>query len=267
MVADNTRRKEQIPSENTDWFLYGGIYRDVSLLFVPNVYIKNMKACLVNRETGAIEVTALIESEKKLTDHTLTFLIPELNIEETVPVSGDGTFTKIVHAKNLTLWSPENPKRYEVILTLKEKGEAKDEVTDVIGFRTIETRDGKILLNGRSIFLRGACLHEETGGHGKAVTKEDIREAFQRAKKMNCNFLRLAHYPHTQWVSEIADEEGILLWEEIPVYWWIDFSNPQTLSDARNQLSELISGILTAPVLLSGLLEMKIRIQTTGITL
>lgn len=241
VVADNTRRKEQIPSENTDWFLYGGIYRDVSLLFVPNVYIKNMKACLVNRETGAIEVKALVESDKKLTDHALTFLIPELNIEETVPVSEDGTFTKIVHAQNLSLWSPENPKRYDVILTLKEKGEVKDEVTDVIGFRTIETRDGKILLNGSPVFLRGACLHEETEDHGKAVTKEDIREAFQRAKKMNCNFLRLAHYPHTQWVSEIADEVGILLWEEIPVYWWIDFSNPQTLSDARNQLSELIS--------------------------
>ena len=58
---------------------------------------------------------------------------------------------------------------------------------------------------------------------------------------MNCNFLRLAHYPHTQWVSEIADEEGILLWEEIPVYWWIDFSNTLALNDARNQLSELIS--------------------------
>jgi beta-glucuronidase len=241
VVADNTRRKEQIPSKNTDWFLYGGIYRDVSLLFVPDVYIKNMRTGLIDREAGAIELTALIDGEKSLADSELTFSIPELNIEERVAVSADGTCTKIVNADKLSLWSPENPKRYQVFLRLSQKGEVKDEVTDVIGFRTIETKDRKILLNGKQIFLRGACLHEETEDHGKAVTKEEIREAFQRAKKMNCNFLRLAHYPHTQWVSEIADEEGILLWEEIPVYWWIDFSNPQTLNDARNQLSELIS--------------------------
>lgn len=241
VVADNTRRKEQIPSENTDWFLYGGIYRDVSLLFVPDVYIKKMKAALINRETGTIEVTALIEGEKKLTDSELTFSIPELNIEVTFPVNEDGTCTMYVNAGKLSLWSPESPKRYQVLLTLREKGVVKDEVTDLIGFRTIETKDRKILLNGRQIFLRGACLHEETEAHGKAVTKDEIREAFQRAKKMNCNFLRLAHYPHTEWVSEIADEEGILLWEEIPVYWWIDFSNPQALDDARNQLTELIS--------------------------
>ncbi|GLB29477.1 beta-glucuronidase [Lacrimispora amygdalina] len=239
-VADNTRRKNQIPSENTDWFLYGGIYRGVSLLFVPDVHIKNMRVNLTDRETGAIEVSALIDGNKDLTDKTVTFSIPELGLEEKFPVNADGTCNKIVNTDGLSLWSPENPKRYQVSLTLKEKGEVKDEVTDVIGFRTIETRGRKILLNGKQIFLRGVCLHEETEDHGKAVTKEEIREAFQRAKKMNCNFLRLAHYPHTEWASEIADEEGILLWEEIPVYWWIDFSNPQTLNDARNQLSELI---------------------------
>nr|WP_314461275.1 glycoside hydrolase family 2 TIM barrel-domain containing protein [uncultured Clostridium sp.] len=241
VVADNTRRKEQIPSENTDWFLYGGIYRGVSLLFLPDVHIKNMRVSLTDRETGAMEVSALIDGNQNLTDKTVTFSIPELDLEETFSVNADNTCTKIVNADELSLWSPENPKRYEVFLTLKENGEVKDKVTDFIGFRTIETRGRKILLNGKQIFLRGACLHEETEDHGKAVTKEEIREAFQRAKKMNCNFLRLAHYPHTEWVSEIADEEGILLWEEIPVYWWIDFSNPQALNDARNQLSELIS--------------------------
>ena len=241
VVADNTRKREQIPSVNTDWFLYGGIYREVSLLFVPNVYIKDFKVHLTDWEKKTIEVNALMEGNGQLIDGEFRFSIPELHIEEIIPVDQNGTGHKLIQTEGLSLWSTENPKRYEVFLSYQEKGKEKDRVTDLIGFRTIETKGRTILLNGSPIYLRGACLHEETEEHGKAVTKEDIREAFKKAKHMNCNFLRLAHYPHTEWAGEIADEEGILLWEEIPVYWWIDFLNKETLLDARNQLMELIS--------------------------
>ena len=67
-----------------------------------------------------------------------------------------------------------------------------------------------------------------------------MRENVLIAKEMNCNFMRLAHYPHNESVARLADELGIMLWEELPVYWAIDFSNPATLNDAQNQLRELI---------------------------
>ena len=67
-----------------------------------------------------------------------------------------------------------------------------------------------------------------------------MRRRFQHAKELGCNFLRLAHYPHHELSAEIADEVGLLLWEEVPVYWAIDFPNPATYKDAENQLIELI---------------------------
>lgn len=65
-------------------------------------------------------------------------------------------------------------------------------------------------------------------------------ENFNLAKQMNCNFMRLAHYPHTEKAARIADKVGILLWEEVPVYWAIDFKNHDTYKNAENQLTELI---------------------------
>lgn len=241
VIADNTRRQDQIPSENTDWFLYGGIYRSVSLLCLPQIYIKDMKVFLEDREKKKISVSVILGGSQCFEEGEAVFSIPGLHAKARVPFGKDGKGQITFEARDLSLWSPENPRLYEVLLEYKVHGKTVDQVRDRMGFRTIETRGREILLNGKPIFLRGVCLHEETEEHGKAVTKEDIRQAFCRAKEMNCNFLRLAHYPHTEWASKLADEEGLLLWEEIPVYWWIDFSNPETLKDAKNQLTELMA--------------------------
>ena len=241
VIADNTRRQDQVPSENTDWFLYGGIYRSVSLFCVPQTYIKDMKVYLADGEKKEINVSVVLGGSQYYEEGEVFFSIPELQVEEVIPFGSDGRGQRTLEISSLSLWSPENPRLYEVFLHFKSGDQLLDEVKDRIGFRTVETRGGEILLNGKPVFLRGVCLHEETENHGKAVTKEDIRLAFHWAKKMNCNFLRLAHYPHTEWVSQLADEAGLLLWEEIPVYWWLDFANPRTLRDAKNQLTELMA--------------------------
>ena len=142
------------------------------------------------------------------------------------------------------LWSPENPKLYEVTLSYMN-----DSVTDKVGFREIAVKGTDIYLNGKKIFLKGVCAHEDSVYNGKAITEDEIRENFRLAKEMNCNYMRLAHYPHTEKAARIADEMGIMLWEEIPVYWAIDFRNPETYIDAENQLTELIKRDINRPVL------------------
>jgi beta-glucuronidase len=118
---------------------------------------------------------------------------------------------------------------------------ASDEVTEKIGFRTIEVKGRDILLNGQPIFLRGICLHEENPMRGgRAYSREDAQLLLGWAKELNCNFLRLAHYPHNENMAQLADELGLLLWEEIPVYWTIQWENPATLQNARQQLNDLI---------------------------
>ena len=121
-------------------------------------------------------------------------------------------------AKNLTLWSPENPKLYNVELKL-----GASTLKDEIGFRTIETQGKKILLNGKPIFLRGISIHEEkTNGGGRANCPEDAQKLLSMAKELGCNFVRLAHYPHNEYMVREAEKMGILVWSEIPVYWTID---------------------------------------------
>lgn len=111
---------------------------------------------------------------------------------------------------------------------------------DRVGFREIAVRGHDILLNGRSIRLRGIAVHEDDLALGRVTTETDLRRRFADARDLGCNFLRLAHYPHHERAAELADELGFLLWSEIPVYWAIDFANPATRTDAENQLRELI---------------------------
>jgi beta-glucuronidase len=100
-----------------------------------------------------------------------------------------------------------------------------DRVTDRVGFREIAVCGEDILLNGKSIYLRGVCVHVDDVELGKATSEADLRRRAAHAKELGCNLLRLAHYPHHERIAEIADEVGLLLWEKIPVYWAIDFSN------------------------------------------
>ena len=117
-----------------------------------------------------------------------------------------------------------------------------DQIVDEIGFRTIETRGTDILLNGRSIFLRGIDMHEEAVNRaGRAHGEDDARTLLGWAKELGCNFVRLAHYPHDESMTRTADRLGLMVWSEIPVYQGIDFKNPQTLAKAQQQLTEMIA--------------------------
>ena len=229
VYVENRRRHDRVPMHHIDWFNYGGLYREVALLRLPQVFIRNASASLT--PDGAAVHFRLSASEP--VSGMAELEIAELGLRASMRVeSGRGEVTVPV---SLTRWSPAEPKLYEVRVAF-----AGDIVIERIGFRTIETRGTEILLNGEPIWLKGICVHEDDLEHGKVSTEADIRRRFRHAKELGCNFLRLTHYPHHELTARIADEEGLLLWAEIPVYWAIDFSNPATLADARNQLCELI---------------------------
>ena len=109
-----------------------------------------------------------------------------------------------------------------------------------MGFRTVAVRGGRILLNGEPIYLKGICVHEDHITRGRSLTETDRRDIFRHIRDLGCNFLRLAHYPHSRRMAEMADRLGVLLWEEVPVYWRIIWKNRKTFADASNQLRELI---------------------------
>ena len=98
-----------------------------------------------------------------------------------------------------------------------------------------------ILLNGKSVFLRGVSIHAEAPYRsGRAWSEADAETLLGWAKELGCNFVRLAHYPHDERMTRLADRMGIMVWSEVPVYWMIDWENPATLANATNQLEEMI---------------------------
>ncbi len=231
IVADNTRRPTQVPTENTDWFNYGGIYRDIELFRVPADYIKDFQIELVPDGTfGSVSARVTVSGKA---DATAVLSIPELGIREEISVSG-GRGAATLKAEP-ELWSPENPKLYEVSLECMG-----DRVIDRVGFREIRVKGRQIFLNGQPIFLRGVSAHEDSVKDGKALTDAERVENIRIAKELGCNFMRAAHYPHSERMAQLADELGLLLWEEVPVYWAIRFEREDTYRDAENQLSELI---------------------------
>ncbi|HJZ80794.1 MAG TPA: glycoside hydrolase family 2 TIM barrel-domain containing protein [Pyrinomonadaceae bacterium] len=234
--VNDTRHADDIPSLRPDWFNYGGLTRDVMLVAVPRDFIQQYSVQLdrspARRLSGWVRTTGESSNSNKA-----TIRIPELGLSAEATADKDGLLRFSFPAPTLELWSPEKPKLYRVEIVTPT-----DQIIDEIGFRTIETRGTDILLNGRSIFLRGIDMHEEPVGRpGRAHGEEDARKLLGLAKELGCNFVRLAHYPHDETMVRSADRLGLMVWSEVPVYQGIDFKNAQTLAKATQQLTEMIT--------------------------
>ncbi len=233
--VNNQRHREGVPTLNTDWWNYGGITRDVLLVETPETFVADYTVRLKPGTTDVVQATVQLDGPRR--DQTVAVAIPELHLGNMAGTDEHGRAVVDLPSSALALWTPEQPRLYQVVISTDT-----DTIREKIGFRTIETRGTDILLNGRPVFLRGISIHEVnplTGG--RACTREDARQLLTWAKELNCNFVRLAHYPHNEFMARLADEMGLMVWEEIPVYWTILWENPATLANARNQLTELIT--------------------------
>ena len=230
---DNKRKAESVPTLIFDWWNYGGITRDVTLLDVPNVFIENYSLQLLSLEGRRIGFSVKLNTAEAGREVRLS--IPELKIKKNIVTDAEGKAVLFMKAKP-QLWSPDNPKLYDVSIAMDG-----DTICDKIGFRKIETRGKQILLNGEPVFLRGISIHEEKAfGGGRANGKDDAQLLLSWAKDLGCNFVRLAHYPHNEWMVREAERMGIMVWSEIPCYWTVAWDNPATLENARKQLRDMI---------------------------
>ena len=235
VVRVNDRREnDRVPALTTDWWNYGGITRPVTLVEVPQTFIQDYVVQLDKGSTRNIKGWVQLNGPKL--QQQVTIRILETGISKVFQTDSKGR-TEISLDVKVALWSPENPKLYKV-----EIASETDRVTESIGFRSIETKGTDILLNGAPVFLRGINIHEESPVRpGRAWNEDDARTLLSWAKDLGCNFVRLAHYPHNEAMLRMADQMGMMVWAEIPVYWNIQWENPQTLRNAENQLQEMIT--------------------------
>ncbi len=233
--VDNKRLKEGVPTLNTDWWNYGGITRDVKVFETPETLISNYSIQLSPDNPKIIEGEIRLNGSQ-IENQEVYLKIPELKLDKPIQSNADGNYTFEFKVQDLEHWSPDSPKLYRVELSTSE-----DRLVDSIGFRTIKTLGTDILLNGQSIFLKGISIHEESPlSGGRANNIEDAKILLGYAKALGCNFVRLAHYPHNEHMIRMADKMGLMVWEEIPVYWTIAWDNVQTYKNAQNQLSEVM---------------------------
>lgn len=234
LKVDNTRKREGVPTKNTDWWNYGGLTRDVSLIETPKLFVQDYSIQLNLQDDRQIQFE--LNLSERISEQLIRISIPEIKLDTLVGTNSLGKVAFSFQCE-LELWSPENPKLYDVLI------EYNDEIIkDRIGFRTISTSGYDILLNGIPIFLRGISIHEEapiTGG--RATNPKHAQILLNWAKELGCNFVRLAHYPHNEHMLKLADELGLMVWSEIPVYWTILWDNDETYKNAANQLTEMIT--------------------------
>jgi len=236
VAVDSVAGPSSVPPPVTDWESYGGITRDIRLIATSQTFVDDAWVRLTADNKIAVDVRL---DGPQAAGRAVTLRAPALGLVLSGVADANGRWQVSVAApKALVRWSPDRPQLYDVAIDAGE-----DHWRDRIGFRTIQAKGSQILLNGKPLFLRGISLHEEEFGvaPARAITPAAARALLTEAKAgLNANFVRLAHYPHGEVTTRMADELGLLVWSEIPVYWLIDWSNQGALKAARRMLAENI---------------------------
>jgi beta-galactosidase len=243
--CDNSRDLEMIPSDLSDFNIYGGLYRYVNLIYVPQISLKQVHLLAIpgdRLKNGCIEIKGAIRNNH----HEQADLLIQLSSPQGEPVAeqrirtDQNEFTAEIFVNKVHLWSPSDPALYKVSVQLKtEHGEQV--YTDHIGFRSFEFQEhGPFILNGERLLLQGTHRHEDHAGVGAAMTGTMIRREMQMIKDMGANFIRLGHYQQSRIVLDLCDSLGILVWEEIP---WCrgGLGNEQYQSQAKRMLTNMIN--------------------------
>ncbi|MEM1119745.1 MAG: glycoside hydrolase family 2 TIM barrel-domain containing protein [Bacteroidota bacterium] len=223
--ADNGYNRNIIPSQKADFFIYGGIVRDVFLKILPKQHLTKVLVSTpeVSATRATTQVVAQIENLQNEKAITLQCELLEKATQKMVSQTTKKNITKntvtldLPVLRNPLLWSPDAPNLYLLKTKLVQNGQVLDEMTETIGYRWYEFEEnGPFLLNGKRLLIRGTHRHEEHAGYGMAVPNEIHRKDMEMIKEMGANFVRLGHYPQDPEVYRAANELGLILWDELP---------------------------------------------------
>ncbi|WP_195629168.1 glycoside hydrolase family 2 protein [Bacteroides finegoldii] len=232
--VNNRRTKDAIPAMSFDWWNYGGVTRDVLLVTTPQTYLEDYFIQL-DKESPDQVIAKVYLSDKK-PGEKITIAIPELKTSIDMHTDAEGKAEGKFNVKKLQRWSPENPKLYEVIIS-----SAGDCVKEQIGFRNITVKGTDIYLNGKPTFMCSISFHEEIPQRmGRAFSEADAAMLLDEAKALGVNMIRLAHYPQNEYTVRLAEKMGFILWQEIPIWQGIDFTDNSTRKKAQRMLTEMI---------------------------
>lgn len=247
--CDNTRDAEMIPSDLSDFNVYGGIYRYLNLVCLPEVSVASLKvvpALDAKMKKAGLDISGLFYNPADVRQASVEVLVkdPQGKIVYTRNLDGItplGEFSvQDIHLDKPALWDVTSPQLYTCEVTLAANGQ-KMTAVERFGFRSFEfIEKGPFMLNGRRLLLRGTHRHEDHAGVGAAMTEDQMVREMKMMKEMGVNFIRLGHYQQSEIILNLCDELGILVWEEIP---WCrgGVGNETYRNQAKRMLNNMIA--------------------------
>ncbi|HET7086571.1 MAG TPA: glycoside hydrolase family 2 TIM barrel-domain containing protein [Rhizomicrobium sp.] len=247
-----------------DFFMFGGIYRNVSLIVTnpvhvdmldyggPGVYARALK---IEPASAEVKVSARLKNDGLAPVATLVETVIEDAAGKVVAkdshsvtlASQPASVEAILNVAQPRLWQGiKAPYLYHATVTLRSpKGAILDRVTQPLGLRTMRfDADKGFFLNGEHLFLKGVGLHQDRPVKGWAVSRADQEQDLDILADLGANAVRMAHYQHDQPSYDAADAKGIVVWAEIPVVNKVSFdgapASPALTANTRQQLTELI---------------------------
>jgi beta-glucuronidase len=254
--VDNERRAGEVPGLERGWRTFGGILREVELLATDPLYLEHATVEAVPIVGGAqLRVTAALHNGR-LAEEQVSFSIQvregrgaPLAVHGTEPARiGPGETVELRlegPVEGVEPWSPATPHLYQAVLEVHAGSRLVDRQTLRLGFRKVEAREGRLLLNGEPVYLTGFNRHEDVPERGPAPDLETVRRDLTEIVAAGANFIRLCHYPHHPGELALCDELGLLAMGEIPLYWWSgneegEAACRQKLVAAKRQLQAMI---------------------------
>lgn len=227
--VDNSDDPDLIPSDRSDFVIYGGLTRDVWLEVLPPVAIGHLEVTTprVTSDSASTLVRIELANPRYRTGHCEVEAVlrsPDGSIatrlNERVILTGAAqqfmalALPSVAHPR---LWSPGDPSLYRLVISLSGPDAQADRVEQRVGFRWYRFEaNGPFFLNGVRLLLRGTQRHEDYAGLGGALPDRLHRRDLELIKAMGANFVRLAHYPQDPEVYRAADSLGLLIWDELP---------------------------------------------------
>jgi beta-glucuronidase len=241
IYIDSTRRRGQIPDFSFDWFNWGGIYRDVSFLILEKNRIEKVKikTFLKTRKEALIKVSYDIIGELSLKWEILDYSKENVLFNGTISETEEfGGF--ILTIKRPQLWTPKTPNLYFLKIYKSDQRNSRPLFSSHFGIREIKIIGPYVFLNNKRLICKGVSLHEELLPFGRSIPYDERVKDVKRMKSLGFNALRTAHYSHDESLMDIADKIGILILEEIPVYWMCDYKSNKTFKVAAKMIKALI---------------------------